>query len=364
MTKEYVSLGLMSGTSGDGIDASVIQSDGENDYKVILNEYFEYSPDIHQKIHSLKDKINNLKDLNSLSEELKQLEKTITLFHAKVANDILNESKQNIDLIGFHGQTIYHKAAEKISKQLGDGQLLSQLTKKNLIFNFRENDIKHGGEGAPLTPIFHKLLKEKFKIDNVAFINIGGIINETVFSNNIMSARDLGPGMCLIDQWIRKNSKKNFDIDGSIAKSGNINKIILNQSLENYYENLQNFNKDSNMSYDTNDFDLSFIRGLSFADGAATLVEFTAQIITTRFSKENKKIILCGGGRKNKYLVERIKKFHSDLKFIDDYGINGDFIESQAFAFLSIRSLLGLNISFPNTTGCKKSCTGGILVKY
>tara|TARA_B100001063_G_C16769456_1_gene560695 strand:+ start:1352 stop:2446 length:1095 start_codon:yes stop_codon:yes gene_type:complete len=364
MTKEYVSLGLMSGTSGDGIDASVIQSDGENGYSVISNMYFEYSTDIFQKIHFLKEKINNFKDLISLSKEIKNVEREITLFHAQIANIVIKENKRNIDLIGFHGQTIYHKVSEKISKQLGDGELLSQLTKKNIIFNFRENDIKNDGEGAPLTPIFHKLLKEKFKIGDVAFVNIGGIINETSFINNNMIATDLGPGMCLIDQWIRINSTKKIDTDGEIAKSGKINKIILNQALDIYYENFNYTQQKISKSYDVKDFDLSFVRGLSLEDGAATLIEFTANIISNRYSRKKNEIILCGGGRKNKYLIERIKIVDSNLKFIDEYGVDGDFVESQAFAFIAIRSFLGLNISFPNTTGCTNACTGGTLVSY
>ena len=158
MSKSYYSLGLMSGTSGDGVDASIIQSDGDNKYEVILDKYFRYSQEIYENIHNLKDKINNLKDLNNLSEEIQPVEKKITLFHVKVVNEIVKEFKPNIDLIGFHGQTIFHSSKEKISKQMGDAKLLSQLTKKTVVYNFRQNDIENGGEGAPLTPIFHKLL--------------------------------------------------------------------------------------------------------------------------------------------------------------------------------------------------------------
>ena len=162
MNKEYTALGLMSGTSGDGVDASIIQSDGQNKYKVILDKYFEYDSNIYKNIHKLKEKINNSKDLKILSKETTELEKKITLFHTKVFTDL---SHEKIDLLGFHGQTIFHNAEEKISKQLGDGKLLSKLTKKNVIYNFRENDLKNGGQGAPLAPIFHKLLVDNKKID-------------------------------------------------------------------------------------------------------------------------------------------------------------------------------------------------------
>ena len=158
MSKNYCSLGLMSGTSGDGVDASIIQSDGENAYKVILDKYFAYNKDIYENIYKLKEKIKFPLDLTftPVLKEAKSLEKKITLFHAEVVDDIAKDV--DIDFVGFHGQTIYHDPREKISWQLGDGKLLSYLSKKTIIHTFRQNDIANGGEGAPLTPIFHKLL--------------------------------------------------------------------------------------------------------------------------------------------------------------------------------------------------------------
>ena len=357
MTKEYTALGLMSGTSGDGVDASIIQSDGQNKYKVILDRYFEYDRNIYKNIHELKENINSFKDLKNLSKEITELEKKITLFHAKVVGDL---SQANIDFLGFHGQTIFHNADEKISKQLGDGKLLSQLTRKNVVYNFRENDLRNGGQGAPLTPIFHKLLVNQNKINlPVTILNIGGIANITsVQKGNKIFSSDIGPGNCLIDKWVRSNSDKDYDKDGLFAKAGKINKTILDQSLENFYENDISKKK----SYDIKDFDLSFAKGLSLEDGAATLTEFTAEIFSKK--KMDKKIYICGGGRKNSFLLDRIKKkVNSEIKLIDDLGIDGDFIESQAFAYLAIRSYLGLPISFPDTTGLKEASTGGILVK-
>ena len=357
MSKEYTALGLMSGTSGDGVDASIIQSDGQNKYKVILDKYFEYDSDIYKNIYKLKEKINNSKDLKILSKEIIELEKKITLFHAKIFIDL---SHEKVDLLGFHGQTIFHNAEEKISKQLGDGKLLSTLTKKNVVYNFRENDLKNGGQGAPLAPIFHKLLVDNKKIDlPVTILNIGGIANITsVQKGNKIYSSDIGPGNCLIDKWIRLNSDKKYDKNGSVAKAGKINKIILNQSLENFYES----NISKKRSYDIKDFDLSFVRGLSLEDGAATLTEFTASILSTK--KIDNKAYICGGGRKNLFLLDSIrKKISSEIKLIDELGIDGDFVESQAFAYLAIRSYLELPISFPETTGANKACNGGIIAK-
>ena len=303
----------------------------------------------------------------NLSKKILLLEKEVTLFHANVVNEIIKESKLNIDFIGFHGQTIFHNAKEKISKQLGDGKLLATLTKKNVINDFRKNDLKNGGHGAPLTPIFHKLLKKIFKIKDATFVNIGGIVNiTTILNEDSMTGTDIGPGMCLIDRWVRKKAKKNYDKDGIIASTGNVNKKSLELLLNNFYKKENDLTKSTIQSFDTKYFDFSFVRDLSLEDGAATLTEFTSQIIISAIKGKNLdkgKIILCGGGRKNNFLVKTLKDKKITLKLIDEYGVDGDFVESQAFAYLAIRSYLKLPISFPETTGVSEPCTGGVMSK-
>ena len=373
MNQTFTSLGLMSGTSGDGVDASIIQSDGDTKYQEIKDKYFEYDREIYQNIHDLKDKIHNFTDIKKLNKELSDLERQITLFHAKVVKEI--SKNQKIDIIGFHGQTIYHNPQEKISTQLGDGKLLSQLTKKDIVYSFRQNDIKNGGEGAPLASIFHQLLATQLKLNlPVCILNIGGISNITIVNEQTgtfgFTSRDIGPGNCLIDAWIRKNSKKKFDKDGITAAKGTRNEIFFEQAQELFSNRLNQ----TALSFDVNDFDVSFARGLSLEDGATTLTDFTAGLIGTalsallsKVSKKNWKVLVCGGGRKNQFLIEKIKKStlkNIFLQSIDDYGINGDFIESKAFAFLAIRSKLNLPISFPYTTGCKQPSSGGVIIKY
>ncbi len=371
MQKNYTSLGLMSGTSGDGVDASIINSNGIDQFEAIKNKYFEYDSSIYNNIHSLKKKINSFNDLKIFSKEIREVERKITLFHAKIFKE-LHLKNYNEFLIGFHGQTIYHNSQEKASIQLGDAQLLNQLTKKKIIYNFRENDLNNGGEGAPLTPLFHQLIitQKKIKLP-VCILNIGGISNITLIKEPIGSmeiySKDIGPGNCLIDEWIRNNSKKKFDKNGQLAASGKINEIILEQAQELFV----NSKIRKKLSFDTSDFDISFSRGLSLEDGAATLTEFTANIIGESLSlilkKENliKDILICGGGRKNNILLKTISKCLNskiNLKLIDEYGLDGDFIESQAFAFLAIRSYLELPISFPNTTNCITPSLGGKLI--
>ena len=373
MNKSLNSLGLMSGTSGDGVDASVINSDGERYYKVLINKYFKYSDEISQNIFRLKRNINTIDDVKKFSAEINDLERKITLFHLNVISNFTKNQNFEIDLIGFHGQTILHKPKNKYSKQLGDGALLSQLSKKKVIYNFRQNDLLKGGEGAPLSPIFHQIIVKEKKIDlPVCILNIGGISNLTLIKDldekNLVS-KDIGPGNCLIDEWIRRNKKGNCDINGKFASFGKSNKLILDQALDDF-ENIpaKNIN-----TFDVNDFEINFLRGLDLEDGASTITDFTSNIIAnnllatiSKYNQKISKVILCGGGRKNKTLIERIKRdSHNKLKFetTDEYGVDGDFVESQAFAYLAIRSFLNLPITFPNTTGCKLPLTGGILAK-
>ena len=373
MGKLFTVLGLMSGTSGDGIDASIISSDGIDQYEEILNRYYKYDQKIYENLHNLRGKILKFSNLIEKKNEINNLEKEITLFHAKIVNEISKLIDKKVDFIGFHGQTIYHNSLEKISKQIGDGNLLSQLTKKIVINNFRQNDIKNGGEGAPLAPIFHRLIVKQKKIElPVCILNIGGIANVTAISEynkNSFLSRDLGPGNCLIDEWVRSNIEEKFDKGGAIAKQGKTNELILNQALDNF-ENRPNQNT---LSFDIKDFSLGFVRGLNLEDGAATLTDYTGRIIGAglfSFLSERRdklwKILVCGGGRKNLTLIESIKfKTLKNLviQSIDDYGVDGDFVESQAFAYLAIRSYLKLPISFPSTTGCKQPVTGGEIIK-
>ena len=377
--KLYTAIGLMSGTSMDGVDVSLIRSDGFNQFTNILDEYFEYNENLHQELIELRNLIININNLKQLSSRLKDLERKITIFHSKIVNEISNKYQDQIDFVGFHGQTIFHNPELKISKQLGDGGLMSQLVKKKVIYDFRQEDIANKGQGAPLTPIFHnllsKIISQKHQINfPICFLNIGGISNITKIIKNDenpeenLEAFDSGPGNCMIDEWVRKNSKNNFDKNGSIAKSGKINQLLLNQVIDNF--KIDNFDK----SLDVKDFDISFARGLSLEDGCATITNFTAYLIAKGIEYANGsnikpvKYLVCGGGRKNTFLIQKIKDYllykkNISLNSIDDYSLNGDYIESQAFGYLAIRSFLNLPISYPKTTGCEIPTVGGILVE-
>ena len=375
MNKIYTALGTMSGTSLDGIDFSIIETDGEDYLNIISSEYLEFSNNLKDRISNLKLKIKNTDECRAIikSKEYKVLSREITLLHYEgIQTIITHEHKIPIHVVGFHGVTLWHKPEDKFTHQLGDPLLLkkkfnkhSHLKKSSLIFDFRKNDILNGGQGAPLTPLYHRAIMKHLKIvDPRLIVNIGGIINVTYLNRGNIFSTDIGPGNCLIDKWIKKNFNKNFDKDGKISLEGRVNKIIAN----NFLNRLSIFKKQKNVSYDTSDFDLSEFKKLSPKNGATTLSYISAKtILNYAKNLDVKIIILCGGGRHNQAILNILKDDKFKIISIDelDFGISrqGDFIESQAFAYLAIRSYLNLPISFPETTGVREPCNGGTIVK-
>ena len=376
--KIFTALGLMSGTSMDGVDLSLIKTDGNDYFAQISDKYYEFNDQLYKDLIQLRERVKNSGDLQKNSSLISDIEKKFTLFNAKIVNEFINNEGIKPNFIGFHGQTIYHNVKVKISKQIGNGNLLSQLTKCTVINKFRQQDLDNGGQGAPLTPIFHYLISRQinknYKLKYpINIINIGGITNVTTVFNTEeierdVHAYDIGPGNCLINEWIRKNSNKKFDDNGSLALHGTTNELILNQAKDNF--EISSI-KDS---MDINDFDISFVKGLSLEDGCATLTEFTAYLISEGLKKINKinntnveNFIICGGGRKNKTLIKKVNKYMGNnniiLKDIDEFKLNGDFVESQAFAYLAVKRFLKLPVSFPNTTRCTNSSLGGQIIK-
>ena len=377
MSKIYTALGSMSGTSLDGIDFSIVKTDGVDHLYLGENKYFEFSNTLKQKIRALKKKIITTDECKKVikSKEYKELSDEITMFHKEGMIRIAGYGGGfPIDVIGFHGITLWHKPADKYTHQIGDAKVLKKsiakyknLKNSEIIYNFRKNDILNGGQGAPLTPIYHKALIKHLKIvDPRLVVNIGGITNVTYLNRGNIFSTDLGPGNCLLDQWMKKKFDKDFDEGGKTALEGKVNQNIAG----NFLDKLKKTQKNKNLSYDTSDFDISEFNKLSSKDGLATLSFITAKTILD-FARDLdlKKIIICGGGRYNRAILNYLEKDRFNISLIDDVrssqsddqilGLNGDFIESQAFAYLAVRSYLKLPISFPETTGCLKECTGG-----
>lgn len=363
MDKNINALGLMSGTSMDGIDASIIISDGEKNIDIIGNLYLKYDSELKNSLLKLSQKINSLHDLKENLNQYEKLEREITIKHSKIVLEISKKFNIQPNIIGFHGQTILHKPEKGYSIQMGNAELLSQLVGTDVVYQFRKNDIKNGGEGAPLTPIYHHHLQKKLNLKiPTLFLNLGGIANYTFCNGDYFCAKDVGPGNCMMDMYIKKTKNLEFDKNGYLASLGKVDKVLINNILDHEF-----YNKKEKHSLDISDFDMNFVKGIQVEDALANLNYFSAKVISENIKKDIKEefiIILCGGGRKNLTLISNLKKF-LNVKFydIDQFNIDGDFIESQAFAYLSVRSLMKKTITFPSTTKVNKPITGGQIVK-
>ena len=367
MGKIYTAMGLMSGTSLDGVDVSIIQSDGNREFSSIFDRYFQYNNQLVQKILNLREKITSSLELSKHYNEIKDLEREITLFHVQAIKETLENSKSLVDLIGFHGQTIHHDPFNKISIQLGNPYSLANELKKNVIFSFRSLDIESGGEGAPISPIYHKFLIEKFRFKLPScFINIGGILNLTYWDGQELIGFDLGPGNCLMDEYITSVSNIFFDKDGIIASKGKIDQNFVSNFFNNSFFKLK-----PPKSLDKNYFNdyLSDIKKKNYSkeDTLATLLELTKCSIIDSLKFLPKKInslYLCGGGSKNKFLVDQIQnEFDNILINKNFHDLDPNFIEAEMIAYLSARSFYNLPITFPNTTGVKVPLCGGKLIE-
>ena len=370
-SKNYVALGLMSGTSADGVDVGILITDGKTKIKLGPSGYYPFSKSFISKIKSIFKKRLNV-NKSKKQKRIIEIENEFTHFNFISINKFLKKNKidkNKIDVIGFHGQTISHNPDIGYSWQIGNSQNLANLLNIKVVSNFRENDIKNGGQGAPLTPVFHYYLTKKIK-KRICFINLGGISNITYFNHksktslNKMLAFDAGPCCSLIDDWISKNSNKKFDNLGLLARNGNVKKEIIQNFLKRPF-----FSKFPPKSLDRSFFSLSLLKKLKIKDGAATLTYLAADTLSKAFDyfpKNPDLCILSGGGRHNKFLVELLNKKIKKSKILltENYNWNGDSIEAHAFAYLSVRKLLNLPITFPLTTGIKQPLTGGKIFTF
>ena len=359
MSKIYNSIGTMSGTSFDGIDVSLISTNGQDIFDVQNNLYEKFDEQIKSNLKKIKESIKSYKDINEIKNTklFIEVENQITDLHIKLIKTLILKFKEKVNLVGFHGITLFHDPKNKFSFQIGNIKKICESIKLPIVYNFRQNDLNHGGQGAPLTPIFHKFILQKLKSDNLTFdgiVNIGGISNITYINKDKIFATDIGPGNCLLDEWCKQFYNTDYDEGGKKSLGIKPDFIIANNFIDR-------FNFDKNVSYDFNDFSISEFRNLKEDIGLSTLTYITANLILT-FLNEKKinKIIVSGGGRKNKTLMNYLIDRAID---IDNLNYEGDFIESQAFGYLAVRSLNQLPITFPETTGVKSELSGGIIKK-
>lgn len=357
--KEFYVLGIMSGTSIDGLDFSLIKSDGVKKVKIIKNKYFKFNYKIKNEITNLVKTYEIEKEFIK-NENFNKVDLKFVNYVIKKINFFFSEldaKQQTIDLIGFHGNTIIHNPKENISVQLGDPNLIAKKIKIPVVGNFRNRDIKYLGEGAPLVPIYHKAIFSK-KGKNIVVINIGGISNFTYLSGKTkISASDIGPGNTLIDQICMLKFNKYFDKNGLLASKGNIDYQIVKTWMKNNI-----FKKKNPKSFDIKNFKLEEFtqkNELNSYDYLRSLTYFTAKLISKIEVDLKKKIdfwIFCGGGIKNSTLLNDLRNLIGPKKVYvsDELGYDSSFIESSAFAFISLRTLKKLPSAYPTTTGCKK----------
>lgn len=354
-------IGLMSGTSLDGVDAALIRTDGVRVLEVggFVTKAFEdelFSA-LHEAVH--------------LRGDLLKAEHALTRFHAEAVRELLEESgmaAKDVGIIGFHGQTVSHRPDEGITWQMGDGALLAALTRIDVVCDFRRRDVAAGGQGAPLVPLYHAALARNLELP-LAVVNIGGIGNvtwvgkseergESLMAHDIL-AFDTGPGNAMLNDWVRKHTGAAYDKDGELARQGKVFDNIVADFLEHAY-----FSKTPPKSLDRNDFNISQLNNLSTEDGAATLTRFTAQAMATAipfFPATPKRWLISGGGRHNKTMMAELAAILPQVEPVEAVGWDGDALEAQAFAFLAVRSLHKLPLSLPTTTGASHAVTGGAL---
>ena len=349
----------MSGTSLDGIDASIMKSDGQG---------FAESIDFISLPYDDADRaaIRAAFGLYNINDAIVQrAEEVSTQKHIQAVEAVLKQAglrASDIDLIGYHGQTIYHAPQDNVTVQIGDGLKLSQVTGIDVVNDFRSADVKAGGEGAPLIPLYHQALMSEQKRP-VAIVNIGGVSNITYLGEeNDILAFDTGTGNAFIDDLVVKNTNQTFDIDGAIASAGRVQTDLINKWVSADY-----FKRIPPKSLDRDGWNiLDDIEQLSFEDSVATLTAFTvAGIIeaTKHLPSMPENWFICGGGGNNKTMMQWLEKElpTATIKPIEALGFNGDSIEAEGFGYLAVRSVLGLPLSVPTTTSVPEPMSGGKL---
>lgn len=354
--RPLMALGLMSGTSMDGVDAALVRTDGET--------LFEFGPALTIRYDGvfqsrLRRQLGRKPDHSD--EETQAVAGDLTERHADAVAALLRKAgldRRDVDVIGFHGHTILHRPKEGITWQIGDGRLLAETTGIPVVADFRRRDVEEGGQGAPLASLYHAA-RARDLAKPVAVLNLGGVANVTwIGENGAILAFDTGPGNALIDDWVIKAIGRSMDEDGRLARAGQVDKQVLAALLADAY-----FDQRPPKSLDRNHFNAAPVAGLAAADGAATLVCFTAEAVARarlHFPAQPRRWLICGGGRHNGHLMRAIREALGGLVDpVEAVGWRGDSLEAEAFAFLAVRTLFGLPLSLPMTTGVRAPTCGG-----
>ena len=350
-------IGLMSGTSLDGVDAAWLTTDGERIAAFGPTLTLPYDERLRADLRRILD---HAPSLDADDRRLKSAVARLTEYHVRAVKAL----KQEADVIGFHGQTILHQPDRRRTWQIGDAAELAWRTGIPVVHDFRSADVAAGGQGAPLAPVYHAALSRD-QPKPLAVLNIGGVANVTwIGPENALVAFDTGPGNALLDDWIRTHTGSAYDRDGALARAGRAESAVLEQLLADPY-----FRRPPPKSLDRLDFAASLrtsgITALTTPDGAATLVAFTAAAAAAApLPAPPRRWVVCGGGRHNPAIMAALReRLGVPTDPVEALGWDGDALEAQCFGFLAARTLAGMPISFPGTTGAPKPMAGGSVAK-
>lgn len=351
-------IGLMSGTSMDGIDAAYLETDGGRVVRPGPAVSIPFDPAFRKRLAAF---VASAPPRNT--GEAQAIEQELTDLHALAVQQLKKSLNGEVDLVGFHGQTVWHRPSQGDTWQMGDGGRLAKSLGVPVVFDFRSDDVHAGGQGAPLLPAYHAALAGS-DTEGLAILNVGGVANVTCIG--VASANDIpdllgfdtGPGNGLIDDWVGKRLGLSMDKDGAVAAKGKVDEVVLAKLMDHPY-----FATKPPKSLDRFAFDISPVTPLSTEDGAATLTAFTAESVarSLKFCPTcPARLLVTGGGRHNPTLMKELEK-RTGVKVasVDTMGWQGDAIEAQGFAYLAVRSLRGLPITFPGTTGVSSPLKGG-----
>ena len=366
MTGRYKAIGLMSGTSLDGVDAAVLETDGT---QILGFGQAAFRPYTNEEKDVLNEATQAALAWNFTGPAPNIFARAETIIHKAHIEAVRMLNTRGVDLIGFHGQTILHRppvgGKNGQTLQLGNGQVLADALGIDVAYDFRSNDMKIGGQGAPLAPIYHEALLRRSNVKlPAAVLNIGGVSNITVLTNDgALLASDCGPGNGPLDSWMQQCGAGDYDKDGALSLRGTPDFALIEKWSQASF-----FAKPLPKSADRWDFDvLDDLAGISPEDGAATLAVFTAMSIgkcIKQYGQAIEKLIVCGGGRHNLAIMLALQEQGiGQAVSAEAIGWNGDDLEAQAFAYLAVRSIKNMPLSYPGTTGVVKAVSGGRLAK-
>ncbi len=358
MSAPVNAIGVMSGTSMDGIDVALLRSDGEALVEPGPGFSYPYAPALAADLREV------VADPARAEGDLKALEARVTEAHVQAVETFLAQAgvaRADVALVGFHGQTVLHRPVRGLTRQLFDGGFAARRLGIDVVCDFRAADMRAGGEGAPLAPVYHAAIAAKLE-KPLMLLNWGGVGNGTYLGlDGAVIAFDTGPANSLIDDFVRARRGLSHDADGALAAAGAVDAGLLAQWMGDPY-----FARPAPKSLDRNHFRAltSGVAALSDADGAATLTAFTIEATAAALRivpDAPNRWLVAGGGRRNKALMAGLAgRLGVSVEPVEAIGFDGDQLEAQLFAYLAIRSRRGLPISFPGTTGVPTAMTGGV----